>query len=271
MKHAGPLEAQVRALLADARYGGHPLRDALAQLYQAYGEQQEQVARLTWISDRYQTAVMQENRLLSARNEQQLRRLQKIARISDRYQEMQREVARDLRNSATHDALTGLPNRRLMLEELQAAEQKRDPGFSLALLDVDHFKQINDAHGHDAGDQVLVRIAAMLRGQLRADDICARWGGEEFLLLWPAVGVDAAVEIAERIRLTIERTPFEVQGHTMHLTVSIGVATHRSGRDSADLIKRADFALYEAKHGGRNRTIAADHLALSSPPAATPA
>lgn len=268
MKDADRLDEEVRALLADARHGGHPLRDALERLHQAYREQREQVARLTWISDRYQTAVMQENRLLSARNEQQQRRLAKIARISDRYQEMQRELARDLRNSATHDALTGLPNRRLMLEELQAAEHRRDSGFSLALLDVDHFKQINDAHGHDAGDQVLVRIAAMLRGQLRTDDICARWGGEEFLLLWPGVGIDAAVEIAERIRLAIERTPFEVQGRTMRLTVSIGVATHRAGRDSTDLIKRADFALYEAKHGGRNRTLAADRLALSSPPAA---
>ncbi|NKF22446.1 diguanylate cyclase [Solimonas marina] len=258
MRNAAKLEAQIRALLDSEQRRDDPLYLALEQLYRRYCDQREQIERLSWISDRYQAAMLQENRVLNARSEQQQRRLQKIARISDRYQEMQRELTRDLRTSATHDPLTGLPNRRLMLEQLQAAGQRRDTDFSLALLDVDHFKQINDAYGHDIGDQVLTRIAALLRSQLRSHDVCARWGGEEFLMLWPDLELSRAIEVAERIRLTMARTPFEIQGVQRTLTISIGVAGYRPDvdQDSADIIKRADFALYAAKRAGRNRTIA---------------
>jgi len=167
------------------------------------------------------------------------------------------DANRRLFDFAHHDALTGLPNRRLMVERLQQAwseYQRRGREFAVAVLDLDHFKRVNDELGHDAGDQVLARIARVLRRQIRAEDTVARFGGEEFLILMPETGIEAAMQLAERVRSAIEREQFTEGGRSWSVTTSIGVAAASTSTTSRDeLLKAADEALYEAKGAGRNR------------------
>jgi diguanylate cyclase (GGDEF)-like protein len=155
---------------------------------------------------------------------------------------------------ALTDGLTGCFNRRsfeLQLEkDLQLATRMRQP-LSLIMLDVDHFKRVNDTHGHDAGDVALRMIAEGVREELRGVDTAARYGGEEFAIILPQAGVDGALVVADRLRARIENTEIPGVGH---ITASFGVATfplHASSRDG--LVTTADRALYEAKNTGRNR------------------
>jgi len=249
------LEAQIESLLEREDLRAHELYEPLAELLERYREQAQQMERLTWISDRYQATAREEQQQLSDRYRRQMRRLQKIARISDHYQQMQRELAQRLHSSASQDALTGLPNRRHMLDQLRVQCLGMDRGenvFSLAILDVDHFKNINDRFGHDAGDQALIEVAHALRRSLRAEDVCARWGGEEFLLLWPGVGADEAMSFAEQIRRAVASLRVPGAPDDLRMTVSLGVAQHGGQPDAAATIKQADLALYEAKRAGRN-------------------
>lgn len=179
------------------------------------------------------------------------------------------EIARDrLTRLAITDELTGLYNRRHMAEILDK-ERKRalrhDRPFSLAVLDLDHFKAINDAHGHLAGDAVLTELAERIRRILRQSDwlghegdAVGRVGGEEFLLLLPEVGREAARQCMERIRECIAAEPFRVRGTTIPLTVSIGVATYRREESIDALHSRADRCLYRAKEAGRDRVVSDD-------------
>lgn len=164
------------------------------------------------------------------------------------------------------DGLTGVHNRRYFesrcLEEVQAARRSKLPLVCL-LLDVDHFKRINDSHGHPAGDVVLRYVARLIRAQLRGSDVVARYGGEEFVVLLPATPPTAALDTAERIRRVIAAQTMPVQlAEPLRITVSLGLATLAAGEDpvaqAASLVKRADQALYAAKQGGRNRVQAAD-------------
>ena len=149
---------------------------------------------------------------------------------------------------ARTDVLTGLLNRRyatLELERLLAAAARHGRELSVLMLDIDHFKTLNDAHGHEAGDDVLRTIAGRLGGALRAGDVLARWGGEEFVALLPDTGAGGAAVVAERMRVSAaQATP---------VTISVGCATWRAGEDAGALVARADGALYEAKRAGRNR------------------
>ncbi len=161
------------------------------------------------------------------------------------------------------DGLTGVHNRRYFesrcLEEVQAARRNQQPLVCL-LLDVDHFKRINDTHGHPAGDAVLRYVARLIRAQLRGSDVVARYGGEEFVMLLPATPLSAALETAERIRRVIAAQSMPVQvAEPLRISVSIGAAL-LPGEGEADaavlaaaLVQRADQALYAAKQGGRNR------------------
>lgn len=157
---------------------------------------------------------------------------------------------------ATTDVLTGLPNRRgfdlLAAQALQEAIRGQSP-LSALLIDLDHFKQLNDTHGHLAGDQVLRGFAHALQGNLRQSDIICRWGGEEFILLLKDTGSSTARQLAEKIRQQTEEAVFTFNGVNLRVTTSIGV-TELQGDDSMDrLIGRADRALYRAKQSGRNR------------------
>jgi len=255
------LEQNIATLLADPQYEGHALRDALAALDERYREHIIQIEKLTSIADGFQTVARQKDQSVAERYRKQIRQMQKIARIADHYQGMLRSSNELLKAASTHDHLTGLPNRRLMIERLTSEESsvdRRRPPFSIALIDIDHFKTINDDYGHDAGDTLLIVISAALTESLRDSDLCARWGGEEFLILLPETTGEGAHNIADRIRLQIEalRTPaIPAEAHT---SVSIGLAEHRPTTSYTETIKRADRALYEAKRGGRNRIALAE-------------
>ena len=161
---------------------------------------------------------------------------------------------------AVTDPLTGTFNRRTFLElaEKEIARSRRaGSALSLVLLDLDHFKRINDQHGHVVGDGVLIRFTKIVQGCLRREDLLVRYGGEEFCVLLPDVALDGAVALAERIRQSVERTGFGGSS-PLRVTVSAGVA--RLGREDSDdiahLLKRADEAMYGAKAAGRNQVMA---------------
>jgi len=162
-----------------------------------------------------------------------------------------------LENEAMTDPLTGLANRRHLREFL--GEQYRistryGTPLSVLMIDVDHFKLVNDEHGHTVGDQVLREVALAFRETCRQADLCARYGGEEFVAVLPATPLEGAMELAERIRAAIERRAILAGGATLRVTASIGATAYRSGGQAGEewLIKEADLAMYEAKSAGRN-------------------
>jgi diguanylate cyclase (GGDEF)-like protein len=154
-----------------------------------------------------------------------------------------------LEQLAATDPLTGLANRRgcekSIAGEISRAERERKP-LSCIMLDIDRFKQVNDTMGHQAGDQVLREISAMLRQSVRAYDIVARWGGEEFLVILPGADLEAARQLAERIRLGVQKLP------TRSVTISAGAAEFDSDYDFEATLRTADRRMYEAKAAGRN-------------------
>jgi len=123
------------------------------------------------------------------------------------------------------------------------------------LFDLDHFKRINDAHGHLTGDHVLREVASRIRRRVRKDEIFARYGGEEFAVVLPETNLDEAAQFCERIRAKVETRTFDWQEQALHVTISIGAASTEPGDDHASLIARADARLYEAKRTGRNRSV----------------
>ncbi len=171
-----------------------------------------------------------------------------------------RKLEEQLRLLAATDPLTGLPNRRAFLEtagrELAGAGRRNRP-VALVMLDIDHFKRVNDRHGHAAGDEALRRVAETCRDSLRAGDLAGRLGGEEFCLLLPDTDLPAAAGVAERVRQTVAATPIPLpDGAVLHLTISLGVAIAQAPESPGaldDTLGRADRALYRAKDNGRDR------------------
>jgi two-component system cell cycle response regulator len=158
---------------------------------------------------------------------------------------------------AATDALTGLFNRRYMEGHvrtlMQSAHQSRRP-LSMLIADIDHFKQVNDVYGHDAGDAVLREFALRLRRSTRVNDLPCRLGGEEFVVLMPDTTITRAFQVAERLRAAVAAEPFEVAGREIRITASVGVSAIAIGTDTPEtVLKRADQALYAAKREGRNR------------------
>ncbi|BCB19621.1 PleD family two-component system response regulator [Bosea sp. ANAM02] len=180
-----------------------------------------------------------------------------------RFTERLRDSVQSSMEMAVMDQLTGLHNRRFMDNRLAVMFDEsalRARSLSLLVLDIDHFKSVNDSWGHDAGDEVLREFADRVRACTRGIDLVARMGGEEIVVVLPDTGRDAAYRVAERIRERVESTPFAVQNNTrdIKVTVSVGVSNRRAGdASSADMMKRADDALYRAKANGRNRVIVA--------------
>ena len=162
-----------------------------------------------------------------------------------------------LRDQAERDWLTGLHNRRFLARELANPSTTR-PGtlLSVAVVDLDHFKQINDRHGHAVGDQVLIRAAELLCTVLRTSDIVVRSGGEEFLVLMPMTDENAAASCCDRIRRAIREEPWEEIAAGLRLTTSVGVATAQHAGDLEALVKLADKRLYDAKNAGRDCVVA---------------
>jgi diguanylate cyclase (GGDEF)-like protein len=168
----------------------------------------------------------------------------------------------DLRHRSRHDGLTGLLNRRAMEEtlvgQMQRSRRTVEP-FTVLMLDLDHFKTVNDRHGHAAGDRALRHAAAVLKAELREVDAVGRFGGEEFLVLMPGATVEGALPVAERLRTALLANAVRLEGATLLLSASIGIAQWRGpGEDPSRLLMRADAALYQAKLHGRDRVVVDD-------------
>lgn len=165
---------------------------------------------------------------------------------------------RKLEVMASTDKLTGAANRQVFEEYFHQALDKANLSqtpISVLLVDIDHFKKVNDSYGHSIGDLVLKTVTNLLRSQLKQQDILCRWGGEEFLVLLPEMDLSHAAELAERFRDSISQRELKVNGVHIAITVSIGVAEYQKLEPAEDLIKRADLALYQAKEAGRNQVV----------------
>jgi len=185
----------------------------------------------------------------------------------------------DLEHETLTDPLTGIYNRRFLEQRLaEEISKARRYCFQLSILlfDLDHFKRVNDQHGHQAGDRMLIEISNLVNEQLRDSDILSRYGGEEFLVIAPNTGPADAALLAERLRARIEANPFlkdddELTARGIHTTISIGIASFDDDNDNEEtLIGNADRNLYQAKHGGRNRVIGG-HDSAAHPGIATKA
>lgn len=249
------LETRIQSLLADEQYFDNPLRQTLADLWSATSWQVSRLERITDLSDRYQQAARERVQKLSQRYDRQIRLLERVLRISDRYQSMLKELNQALREASTHDLLTGIANRRLMMECCRKADQtfiaERTP-YALVVLDADHFKLINDTYGHDFGDRMLVQLARVFRSSLRSTDVCSRWGGEEFLGLINDADLARAEPIVNRLIQAVRDSKLYCDEMEVRITASMGVAEHEEGETYAETFRRADEALFLAKRRGRN-------------------
>lgn len=172
-----------------------------------------------------------------------------------------------IKEMAIHDDLTGFYNRRHLMELLETENNRSvrtGSVFSLAMMDLDKFKNVNDSFGHQAGDNVLITFSAIIRSVLRKSDFCGRYGGEEFLVVLTQTDLQEAMVFAERIRTCVEENFFPEIGHKSKITVSIGLAEHRTNEDIEKTISRADEALYRAKKNGRNRVEVSQFKILNS-------
>jgi diguanylate cyclase (GGDEF)-like protein len=192
---------------------------------------------------------------------------ERTARLADLNEQLRQEIEERKRAEATlekaaaTDYLTGLHNRRAMIALLEQ-EVKRihrsGTDSSILLIDLDHFKDVNDNFGHETGDKVLINVAHMLRDILRDQDAVARWGGEELLILLPGTSISGAVAVAEKIRMRFVDHPFTIDDQQIRITASIGVCPMTRGMSTDECFRRADTALYQAKSKGRNQTVAAN-------------
>jgi len=206
-------------------------------------------------------SMVQDNRSLQSRHLKQVS--SELEQMRDRFGQVQEELGRmeeenqQLAARLRTDPLTGAHNR-LALEERLAQEmglvRRGQRGFSVLMVDLDHFKRINDTHGHPVGDQCLVEVVAKLNKGLRVSDLLARYGGEEFAVVLPAIAAGEALKAAEKLRRLVAETEFTVKGRQIPVTVSIG-ATEAQAMDQGpqDVLQRADQALYQAKDNGRNQ------------------
>jgi diguanylate cyclase (GGDEF)-like protein len=215
-------------IIADRRFADNILLDELTQLHNH--------------------AKLLENRLekLTAENEQLKTELVNMVRSLDL--------------ASRIDGMTGLANRRDIMEKIDreaTRSQRHQHPFTILLVNVDKFKQVNDTYGYNAGDDVLVEISRVLRGCVRNEDVCARWGGEEFLLLLPETSAESSLSVANKVLESISMTEFKANKPGIRISVSIGICEHGPGHFAQESISKANQALAMAKQGGRNRYIIA--------------
>lgn len=245
------------AMAAALREAGRT-EEAYQALSQAAELERQAFQELSQLQLRLERATMQahaarrETDALEAKNRQLS---DAHAALEERTRELE-GVRDELRELADRDWLTGLHNRRFLARELDrlSATQQEGP-FSLAVIDLDHFKDVNDRFGHDSGDRVLIRVAGLLCGVLRDTDMVVRSGGEEFVVLMPHTDVNAAEGCCERIRGAISVEPWHHLQDGLAMTVSAGVASSQVPGDLEALIRVADERLYEAKAAGRDRVV----------------
>lgn len=208
--------------------------------------------------------------LTSARSDAEINMYDEISRLNNELINLQRELVKknkelerlykQVENLSLTDPLTEVYNRR-GLYKIAAREIERTRRFgyrlSVIMLDIDHFKRINDTHGHSAGDRILHELITRCKVEVRGVDVIGRIGGEEFCILLPGTGLNDAIKIAERMRTIIYEKHFKADGNEIEVTVSLGVAEYTSGIDDLDkLFQAADKAMYRAKYEGRNRVFA---------------
>lgn len=184
----------------------------------------------------------------------------KLSRENDMLKTQLVELNRSLDLATRIDPMTGLANRRDIMEKVEqefSRAQRHRRIFSVILADIDGFKAINDSYGYNTGDDVLVEMSRVLMGSVRSEDVCARWGGEEFLILLPETAIEGALTVAAKIHYSISMTEFKARKPGIRTTVSIGVSGYRQGQTVFDCISAADRALRQAKEAGKNRYIAA--------------
>lgn len=225
------------------------LRELAGAYQQGYREQR----RMLRISDRLQLDLHLANQALGSQADE----LKKLNTALEAENRLRKALAEELRLIATTDVLTGLHTRRHILE-LGAHEERRwrrhQGHLSLALIDIDHFKKVNDTHGHAAGDEALKIFTAICRRTFRQTDFIGRFGGEEFLVVLPETNLDEACIIAERLRCQTQEETIALHNAEVRITVSIGTTELLSADSSLEqAIFRADMALYRAKDAGRNR------------------
>ena len=243
-----PMEQVIRQIARNGIYGSGDIEDHVARRLAIIGAFQEHALEIA-CADGRSLRVMGAPVMIDGHPEG-------IVLIQEDITERKSHQA-TLERLATTDHLTGLLNRRAYLEaterEIRRAHRYDQP-LSLLMLDVDHFKRINDGHGHPAGDEVLRRIAAACRTLLRDEDLTGRLGGEEFAVTLVQAALPAALVVAERLRQAIGKLEIEHEGRRIPVSVSIGVAEYGTGTEGlTQLISRADEQLYKAKEGGRNR------------------
>ena len=254
MSRERELDAWIDGLLADPQFHGHPLHQALARLRQQSLEQLVRLERIARISDGFQSMAREQNLSLSERYHKQLRRLEKVARISDRYQQMMRDLNLALKEASIRDPLTGLPNRRMLLERLREENersQRHGQSYVLAMLDVDFFKQVNDTYGHDEGDRYIVLFASCLKRLEKEGAIVSRYSGDEFVTL--IYGSGGKEEIRHRVTgfmQFLQTVSLEMKGgYQIPIRVSGGMAWYPDDAVDFDtLLNYADFAMYMVKH-----------------------
>ncbi|MGC4000295.1 MAG: diguanylate cyclase [Anaeromyxobacter sp.] len=183
-----------------------------------------------------------------------LRAGRRVVELQAELYRMQEVLSRQTRT----DPLTGCLNRRGITEQLakETAKVRRQPGrFALGMIDIDHFKRVNDQHGHAAGDAVLRELVARVSRTIRSSDTVGRMGGEEFLVIWPGLDAEDAQRAAERLREAIAAAPFQIGEVELPVTISIGFGTTDGVEEPEALVNRADQSLYAAKSAGRNRVV----------------
>ncbi|GGB33991.1 GGDEF domain-containing protein [Oceanisphaera marina] len=248
-------DADLERLLTNPEHQDNPLLPALEWLQQREQAQRKQLEKLLRIADCSDGIARSQTHELLEQYDKQLRRLEKITRISDRYQHSLMELNEQLKQAAQQDPLTKLANRRLLMarlgEEVERCRRGASP-FTLVMLDADHFKRINDDFGHEMGDRALCMMAETIVQQLRGYDLCARWGGEEFLLLLPQTELEQACHIVERVMAAVRGVRLEKE-EQLRLSISAGLAMYQPDENVDLTINRADAALIQAKKNGRDQ------------------
>jgi diguanylate cyclase (GGDEF)-like protein len=250
------LEKKIQDILAVPEYQDHPASKALSQLWDVNQEQWNRMDRLTRLSDSYQDVMIQQGKSLSERFDKHVRQLEKMTRISDRYQRSLRQLNIELEKTSLVDPLTELPNRRMIMKQLsQAFSGQQKESLSIAMIDIDYFKKVNDEFGHQVGDEVLIALSRLMESVVGDHGIIGRWGGEEFLVILTSPKFEDAVALLESLRSKVNVYTHQVDDKTVLTSVSIGIAEYQETDSMDSLLSRADSALYSVKSKGRNSLV----------------
>jgi diguanylate cyclase (GGDEF)-like protein len=215
-------------VIADIRHADNILLDEFTQLSDCYKALRQQVIKLSSENDQLKTQLV--------------------------------NMVRSLDLASRVDGMTGLANRRDIMEKIDreaTRSQRHGRPFTILLVNVDDFKKVNDTYGYNSGDDVLVEIARVLMSCIRNEDICARWGGEEFVILLPETSSENSLPVANKVLEAMCMTEFKANKPGIHITVSIGICEHNPSQTVHECITRLNQALLHAKQGGKNRYIVA--------------